>query len=85
MTDSLYGYIQDAFNISADHLRTLNEIYDYMEKDCHSLETAEHDGYLVPVFWHDFLNICAAGSVDLTETELITFCKGAIKKSDYYK
>ena len=85
MTDSLYGYIHDAFNISADHLRTLAEIYDYMEKDCHSLETAEHEGYLVPVFWRDFMGICAAGGVDLTECELITFSNGGVKKSDYYK
>lgn len=85
MTDKLYYYIMDNFDITADHLRTLEEVYEYLKEDCHSLETSETPGYLVPCYWYHFRNICEAGSVDLTERELIDNTDEAKKRLEYYK
>lgn len=72
MPETLREYIQSNFNISMAHLSTLEAIYEYMDRNCHSLETAHTYGYcLVPLFWHDFMNVCDAGGVDITEKEII--------------
>lgn len=84
MTERTYRYIHDTFNISTGHLATLASVWDYLEDRCHSLETSETKGILVPCFWHDFLMICDAGSIDLTEKELIEHADGAVEKRDYY-
>ena len=85
MNDQLYDYIMDNFNISADHARTLKYIYSMMGEDCHTLTTCDCDpSYLVPNFWYDFLKVCNAGSIDLTEEELLRNAHGALKRSEYY-
>lgn len=85
MTDKLYFYIKDNFDISTDHLKTLESIYSYLKADCCSLETGETSGYLVPCYWYHFRNICESGGVDLTESELIENTDEAIKRLEYYK
>lgn len=81
MTDSLRNYIDKNFSLTVSHLWTLEALWDYMEEQCHTLETADTEGYrLVPLFWHDFMMICDAGGIDITEKELIDCVPGAVKE-----
>lgn len=85
MNNNIFDYIRENFSVTASHLRTLEEVYRYLEGDCYSLETCgSDDRYLVPCFWYDFLKICDAGDIDLTEEELLKHGDGAVLRSEYY-
>jgi hypothetical protein len=68
MPETLRNFLWWNFSISTGYFNSLIEIYNLLEKRCHTMTTV--NGLKVPEMIYDFIDICNAGGVDITVEEV---------------
>lgn len=80
--ERIVEYIGLHFNVTGDHLNSLEEVYYALDRNCYELDrfdmSAESDRdycfKYIPAFWEDFCSVCKAGNIDVDEKDLYAIC-----------